>query len=167
MEGIMHYLQLSFPKIPVFKSIHRPYKVHTIEEGEILDPHALSGRKTLAFSGIANPKAFLGTLTDMGINLVRFKEYPDHYAYSDKDLCQIRREAVSLGVETIITTEKDVVRIERWPEGLPLCYLSLNIEFPDDTFETFLSRYLNKEQNTRSEIRNNIKYENPYEQKMT
>ncbi len=158
MEKIIHYLQLNFPKVPVFRSVHRPYKVHTIGEDDILDPYALSGRKTLAFSGIANPKAFLGMLTDMGINVVRFKEYPDHYDYSDRDLCQIQGEAVSLGAETIITTEKDVVRIEGWPEGLPLSYISLNAEFLDDTFETFLSGYLNKEQNTKSQIRNPKQY---------
>lgn len=145
VEEIIRYLQLSFPKIPIFKSVHRPYKLHTIGEGEILDPHALPGKKTLAFSGIANPKAFLGMLTKMGINVVRFKEYPDHYDYSGMDLSQIQKEAASLGVQTIITTEKDMVRIERWPEGLPLSYLSLNVEFLDDTFETFLSRHLDIE----------------------
>ncbi len=147
-EGLnetVEYLRGLYPETPVFKCIHKPFSVCYLGREEFFDPHILCGKKSLAFSGIAYPNAFLSTLKDIGTEVVQFIEYPDHYNYSRNDLEQIQMEASTIGVETIITTEKDKVRIEgRWPQGLPLSYLVVNMEFMDQTFQDFLIKNLKR-----------------------
>jgi len=143
VEKTIRTLTNTFPKIPVFKSVHRPYKLCTLGEDTFLDVGVLSGKKILAFSGIANARTFMAMLKSIGLNVVQFKEYPDHYYYSRKELQQIQREALALNVEAIITTEKDIVRIEdRWPNKLPLSFLAINMEFVDEAFKNFLIKHL-------------------------
>ena len=143
IEKITSTLSNTFPKIPVFKSVHRPYKLCTLGEHTFLDVGVLSGSRILAFSGIANARAFMAMLKSIGLDVVQFKEYPDHYNYSRKELQHIQREALALNVEAIITTEKDVVRIEdRWSNKLPLSFLAINMEFVDEAFKNFLMKHL-------------------------
>lgn len=143
IEKTTSTLANTFPKIPIFKSVHRPYKLCTLGEDTLIDAGVLSGKRILAFSGIANAHAFMTMLKSIGLNVVQFKEYPDHHNYLRKELQHIQSEALALGVEAIITTEKDVVRIEdRWPNKLPLSFLAINMEFVDEAFKNFLMKQL-------------------------
>ena len=67
--------------------------------------------KYVAFAGIGNPKNFYSTLSNAGINVVKFLEYPDHYVYDDNDIKKIKDMAINFGAK-IITTEKDYSRLE-------------------------------------------------------
>ena len=67
--------------------------------------------KYVAFAGIGNPKNFYSTLSNAGINVVKFLEYPDHYVYDDSDIKKIKDMAINFGAK-IITTEKDYSRLE-------------------------------------------------------
>ncbi|MEW6328430.1 MAG: tetraacyldisaccharide 4'-kinase [Thermodesulfobacteriota bacterium] len=72
----------------------------------------LKGKKALAFCGIAHPGSFRDMLIRLGIDLVDFMDYPDHYDYHRGDLEEIEERAAGKGAEYIITTEKDAVKIE-------------------------------------------------------
>jgi tetraacyldisaccharide 4'-kinase len=67
--------------------------------------------KYVAFAGIGNPKNFYSTLSNAGINVVKFLEYPDHYVYDESDIKKIKDMAINFGAK-IITTEKDYSRLE-------------------------------------------------------
>ncbi|HED00497.1 MAG TPA: tetraacyldisaccharide 4'-kinase [Proteobacteria bacterium] len=73
----------------------------------------LGGKKVLAFCGIAHPESFRKTLIHLGIDLVDFIAYRDHYDYHRSDLEQIEEKAAGKGAEFIITTEKDAVKIDK------------------------------------------------------
>lgn len=76
-------------------------------------PLSLAGRRVLVVSGLADPSQFYGMLRDLGAELVGVLEYPDHHPYSDSDWHRITvaaREA-----ELIVTTEKDLTKLERFP----------------------------------------------------
>lgn len=63
-----------------------------------------------AFSGIGNPERFFSTLTNFGLKLSRYKIFPDHHNYSEKDLVNLKLEADALDA-ILITTKKDYVKI--------------------------------------------------------
>jgi tetraacyldisaccharide 4'-kinase len=107
-----------------------PKYLQRINDGaERHDLAYLKGRRIGAFSGIATPDSFESFLRRFGANLLYTKRYVDHYRFTPDDLDLVFEEAVDAGLDFVVTTEKDAVRIPaetRFP--LPLYYLRLEIE---------------------------------------
>ena len=80
---------------------------------------ALAGRKTLAFAGIARPQKFFATLESAGIVAVLTRAFPDHHRYSRAEATALAQEAAREGL-TLLTTEKDLARIEGDADAAPL-----------------------------------------------
>ncbi|MDQ7838414.1 MAG: tetraacyldisaccharide 4'-kinase [Thermodesulfobacteriota bacterium] len=100
----------------------------------------LKGKKALAFCGIAHPESFRNMLIRLGIDLVDFIAYRDHYDYHRGDLEKIEERAAGKGAEFIITTEKDAVKIEKLIElgmSIPIGVLKTEFIFESD-FASFI-----------------------------
>ena len=76
-------------------------------------PLAIVGRRVLAVSGLAEPGAFYEMLREHDAELVGVLEYPDHHKYTAADWQTISDAARD--AEMVITTEKDLVKLERFP----------------------------------------------------
>jgi tetraacyldisaccharide 4'-kinase len=118
------------PRAEIIECAHVPKYLVRVNDGD--DRRELSylrGRRVGAFSGIAVPESFEAFLRRFGANLLYTKRYLDHYRFTSDDLDLIFEEAVDAGLEFVVTTEKDAVRIP--PETkfpLPLYFLRLEIE---------------------------------------
>lgn len=110
-------------KIPVFRSIHRPEGVLKGDRSTVLEISDLQGKKVFAFCGIANPESFEKTLTSVGAKIVSFDVFPDHHRYAESELKKIRDQFKTSGADLLITTEKDGVRLIRFPGFLKDIYL--------------------------------------------
>ncbi len=73
----------------------------------------LAGQRVLALSGVARPGPLYESLRDWQADLVHVLEYPDHHPYDTKDWHEISHAAKD--VDFIVTTEKDLVKLERFP----------------------------------------------------
>jgi tetraacyldisaccharide 4'-kinase len=69
--------------------------------------------KILAVAGIANPERFYRTLHEAGGEIFDTNESADHDNYTSQDWQEINRAARS--VDLIVTTEKDLVKLARFP----------------------------------------------------
>lgn len=78
-------------------------------------PMALPPR-LLAFSGIAYPEKLLGSLRDLGGNIVGSIDFPDHHRFSESDARLLLKESQRLNA-TPITTNKDAMRLAHSREG--------------------------------------------------
>ena len=76
-------------------------------------PLSLAHRRVLVVSGLADPSRLYGMLRDLGAELVGVLEYPDHHPYSASDWHRITTAARD--AELIVTTEKDLTKLERFP----------------------------------------------------
>jgi tetraacyldisaccharide-1-P 4'-kinase len=76
-------------------------------------PIAMAGRRALAVSGLADPSGFYAMLREIDTDLVGVLEYPDHHAYNSSDWQTIVKAATNSDI--VITTEKDLVKLERFP----------------------------------------------------
>ena len=74
---------------------------------------AISGAKVLAVSAIANPEPFYRMLQDWEVEIVDTLEFRDHHSYTNEDWHEISRRGHR--VEKIMTTEKDLVKLVRYP----------------------------------------------------
>jgi len=70
----------------------------------------LAGKRVFAFAGIARPGKFFGTLVDIGVELVDWRAFPDHYAYRPMEIMRLIEEAASQQAVPV-TTRKDWVRL--------------------------------------------------------
>ena len=90
----------------------------------------LRGRQVLAFCGLGNPAGFRHTLTVCGYNVVEFREFPDHHAYSLGDLNALAAAARQAEVEALVCTQKDLVKIGADRLGdRPLWAIRVGIDF--------------------------------------
>lgn len=93
----------------VARSPHSPPILHA-HIRPALDCEGVSGRKVLAFAGIARPEKFFATLRDLGCNVVETRPFPDHYRFSARDIDRLLVDAGRLGALPV-TTAKDEARL--------------------------------------------------------
>jgi tetraacyldisaccharide 4'-kinase len=72
-------------------------------------PDSLRGRRLFAFAGLANNEQFFASLRGAGLDVAGTKGFPDHHRYTAADLAMLKRDANGA---TLVTTEKDAVKIE-------------------------------------------------------
>jgi tetraacyldisaccharide 4'-kinase len=85
-----------------------------------------------AFCGIARPEQFFTGLEAAGLQLAAQFAFPDHFAYTSSVLKEMLAEASAAGAKAFVTTEKDMVRLEKltsiFPKNLPLVTAKLQIK---------------------------------------
>lgn len=110
--------------------------------GKELPLAALAGKRVAALAGIGNPAGFRHTLAAAGLDVVAFREFPDHHAYRREDVQGLIAWADQLDVAAVICTHKDLVKLGVDRLGTrPLWALVVGLEILEgqETFETRLS----------------------------
>jgi len=85
-----------------------PRSVFRLQEAAL---ESLAGQAVLAFCGIGNPAGFRHTLAACGYRVVEFLDFPDHHAYTRRDLERLAAAARRLGVAAVLCTQKDLVKL--------------------------------------------------------
>ena len=97
-----------------------------------------------AFCGIARPEQFFDGLFAGGLDLVVRRSFRDHHPYTPGDVKQLAQLARRAGARTLITTEKDQVRLGRLAAGfgdsLELRTVGLTVELEEDAAGWLMSR---------------------------
>lgn len=119
---------------PIYTASHKPTGLTGVT-GEITDLDSLRDKDIYAFSGIANPDYFLSILESVGARITGSRKFRDHYAYKQKDIDEIIKDASGMD---IITTEKDMVKLRelRLPDNIYALKIefSVNKDFYDNIF---------------------------------
>jgi tetraacyldisaccharide 4'-kinase len=71
-------------------------------------------RRVAVLCGIASPLYFEKMLRDKGLKVGQKFFYPDHHNYCERDLSLIKKLSLDNGIDTIITTHKDAMRLKRF-----------------------------------------------------
>lgn len=95
-------IRQSRPDLPILSATLQP-------EAET---DAYRGKKLLGFAGIGRPEKFRKTLLALGAELEAFHPYPDHHAYTAKEINTLIKRARDARA-SIVTTAKDHVRLDR------------------------------------------------------
>lgn len=126
LEAMIHKFN---PGVEIIECAHQPQYLQHIATGERLPLTALAGRKIGAFSGIAAPEGFEAFLREAGAHLATTRRFVDHHRFTPQDLVDVFAEAQAAGVELMITTEKDAVRLNASEKTtIPCYYLRLEID---------------------------------------
>ena len=100
--------------IPFVQAEIKPSAIYSFNGNEL--QVKFNSDKFLAISGIANPKQFQTTCEQLKLNIVSFLAFKDHHDYTTKDVDSINQKANELGIDWIVTTEKDFVKLGQFPQ---------------------------------------------------
>ena len=98
-------------------------------------------------TGIANPKPFLGYLSEKNIAFTHLK-FPDHHHFTSHNIQNIITTFDSLKEKNkfIVTTEKDAMRLKDYKELIPfpIYYIEIEIEIIDkkNEFDKLIKNYV-------------------------
>jgi len=94
--------------------------------------------KPFAFCGIGSPEGFAATLADAGVTVRGAVNFPDHHRYCPDDINSVAEDAKKAGADSLITTEKDAMRLiaagfmgNSFGVRLPLYWIVAGLEFLD------------------------------------
>ena len=98
--------------------------------GERASLEILRGKQIGAFCGIGNPEGFRRTLAECDCRIAIWREFADHYAYTDRDCHHLVAEFATQPIPLAICTMKDLVKIPpaKW-NGIPLWAMSIGWRF--------------------------------------
>lgn len=90
----------------------QPVNWTEVRSHEIRDLDHYSGNRVVALSGIADPESFEKTLWDTGVEVVGRFHYSDHEWFTERELPLVKECVDRTSASFVITTEKDLKRIE-------------------------------------------------------
>ena len=105
----------------------KPDKIYDLKTNELFYP-----LKAIAFAGIGQPEFFFNSLKHQQIELLDELVFEDHYLYTKLDIENIIEKAREKGADSIITTEKDAVKLMPFlneiDSDIKICALKLSVE---------------------------------------
>jgi tetraacyldisaccharide 4'-kinase len=117
------------PGRPIGMAIYRPCALRPLGEQVRVAVGEMRGKRVLALSGIANPRAFYRTLEGLGAIVVDHLAFPDHHPFAPEDRWRIGEAAGAARAEWIVTTEKDTVRLGAdWRPGRPVLAVEIVLD---------------------------------------
>lgn len=124
---LKHQIRQLAPKIEIFASDH-VFAGLQDRNGQFVPIDRLG--RCLVVAGIGNPDALMRMLRQQGLQIISCWMPGDHYGYGPSDIDRLRQYS---GVDSILTTEKDWVKLKRCPgvEQLPIYRIGLRIDFQD------------------------------------
>ncbi len=128
------------PGVPVYHAVTEVTGLFG-GRGETLRPEEVAGRALIAVAGLARPDAFAATLAALGIRPVASLAFRDHVHYGPSEVGRIERAAEEAGAGTIVTTEKDAVKLES-VSALPLVTVAVRMRVVEPDFVSTLLAHL-------------------------
>ena len=128
-EDIRTVLQRHNPRAYVVESRYRPLVLKDFQTGKEVRPGSLDRASVGAFSGVANPLSFIRTLADFKVLIRHAYTLRDHYPYTKEKLREILKDARLRGLQYLVTTQKDEVKLPRGMEpDIPILVLEIKWE---------------------------------------
>ena len=129
---------------PVFHTRHVPVlrgRIPAMQPLHGADPLAaptppaniLQDRPVFAFAALARNDTFWTTVAELGARIQGTMGFADHHCYCQKDIDLLIQAARLPGCRTLVTTDKDFVRLPDIALPMDLVVLGVEINFGDDT----------------------------------
>lgn len=141
LEQITNRVRRANNAIPILKVAFLAQQLRNAS-GQSSGFETLAGLRIGAFCAIGNPEGFRRTLVESQLDPDWLLTFPDHHHYSENDLAQLAQQATEMGVDVLLTTQKDLVKIPANSlGGVALWAVEIAADYGDDLeqFESILS----------------------------
>ncbi len=99
-------------KAIIVKSVHRPDHFYKLSDEMMMDIEYLKNKNIALLSAIGNPSSFEKTVLSLGLNVKKHFIFRDHYWYKKKDLKKVDIYCKKNGIDAVIVTEKDAIKLQ-------------------------------------------------------
>jgi tetraacyldisaccharide 4'-kinase len=136
---------------PVFYTAHAPLvrsmgETASRSDGCEVGLSRLTGKRVVAFAGLANNSQFFDLLAQAGSTVCHRFAFADHYPYRRIDLDRIAAMATLKGAHLLVTTLKDYVKIQsyrrHWPVELVTIDVTIRFLKDEGRFQAILAKAL-------------------------
>lgn len=128
-ETLLEQIREHNSEAEIIECAHKPQYLQAVDGDDRLPLEALKGAKIGAFSGIASPESFESMLRSFGAEIRYNQRFLDHHRFTRYEIERLYRKAGRAGLDMIVTTEKDAVRLFDDIEApVPVYYLRLEID---------------------------------------
>ena len=131
----------------IFTSFFKAIGFVDVKKGERYGLEEFKGQKSLVVSGIANPFSFINILKQTSVDTSNQIIFRDHKNYSNKEVQGIRKKFYSTNSHSVVTTEKDAVKLTQYSKELDdidMYYLKIELVMDNERdFEDFILSRLN------------------------
>jgi tetraacyldisaccharide 4'-kinase len=118
----------------IFSAGYKAAGFYDVKNHQCYEINEFCGQKSLVVSGIAKPFSFLRILELNNINIENRLMFKDHKNYTEKDIELIRKEFYATNSHSVITTEKDAVKLNTFSKELDdidIYYLKIELEIDE------------------------------------
>jgi tetraacyldisaccharide 4'-kinase len=117
------------PGCPVLAARYVPIECWEAQRVRPVPLTQLAGARLIAFAGIASPSGFQTTLEEVGVHVEATIGFRDHHWYTERDLARLEAQATAPGIDGLVTTEKDWVRLRTLRPGRrPVYVVSVRLD---------------------------------------
>nr|MDQ2938690.1 tetraacyldisaccharide 4'-kinase [Acidobacteriota bacterium] len=85
-----------------------------------------------AFCGVGNPESFFNHLRREGYQLAFTRTFADHHQYKQSEVDALVQEATERGVQSLITTAKDAIKLTSFNLSIPCYVLEIQISIDEE-----------------------------------
>jgi len=134
-KEIPERLKKYFETKQVFTARYSAKGFFDIKKKTFYEPKEFEGQKSLVVSGIANPHSFFRALEQMHVDTGNRTVFRDHKFYTSEDIQNIRKQFYATNVHSVITTQKDAVKLIQFKKELDdidIFYLKIELQFDNE-----------------------------------
>ena len=123
------------PFLDLKKMLYKSNDSNTLEK--------IANKKVYLFSALGDNESFKKIMGYTDAKIVGHSKYPDHYQYTLDDLNDIEQKATKCNAEFLITTEKDLVKINPQNRKIDIYTVRMKMIFkPDKLFNEYIDNLL-------------------------
>ena len=142
-EALLELIREHNSKAEIIECSHQPQYLQAVDSGERLPLDTLKGAHIASFSGIASPESFEKMLRGYGAEIRYNQRFLDHHRFTRAEIKHLYEQAGKGGIDMIVTTEKDAVRLfDDIKPTIPIYFLRLEIDIlsGEEDFEDAAAR---------------------------
>ncbi|MBK9098656.1 MAG: tetraacyldisaccharide 4'-kinase [bacterium] len=141
-KDIPDHHQRHFEDKRIFTGYYKAISFFDLKHNTELSLEEFQGQKSLVVSGIATPFSFLNILKQTKVDTQNKLIFKDHKRYNYNDVQRIRQLFYSTNSHSVVTTEKDAVKLTRFSremDDIDIYYLKIKFALDDeDAFKGFI-----------------------------
>jgi len=113
----------------------QPSSLHQLIAGRWTDLSIdkLRDLPVIAFCGLAKAQGFFESVKQLGANVLQQISFSDHHSYSEKDIEMLKQKLTELNAEYLITTRKDLVKLDETTVSSRMLAINLNTKWIEGT----------------------------------
>ncbi|MBT4177427.1 MAG: tetraacyldisaccharide 4'-kinase [Candidatus Marinimicrobia bacterium] len=92
----------------------------------------MKDKKAFLFSALGDNKSFEDTANKAGIRIEKSYAFTDHHKYTNIDLKLIQKKFISSKSDYLLTTEKDMIKLNKDWSSLPIYALAVKMTLPEN-----------------------------------